>query len=82
MELKQNDMIFGGDLLQLRPIQGRYIFEAPKCSEYQVHHDFDSLWSHFDFIELKENHRQGSDKQYAEILKQVADGTLTIADAD
>jgi len=87
MELKQNDMIFGGvavilfgDLLQLRPIQGRYIFEAPKCSEYQVHHDFDSLWSHFDFIELKENHRQGSDKQYAEILNRIRYETFTNED--
>ena len=42
-EVKQNDKPFGGitllcfgDLLQIKPVKGRYIFDDPKCADFQL----------------------------------------------
>ena len=41
-EVKQNEKLFGGvalfcfgDLLQIKPVKGRYIFQAPKCEDFK-----------------------------------------------
>ena len=77
-EIKQNDSIFGnlslvllGDLMQLKPIRGSYIFQMPKFEKYRQVFELLPLWKMFDTIELEINHRQGDDKVYAELLNKL-----------
>ena len=87
-ELKQNmDEPFGGcaiillgDILQLRPVMGRYIFEEPLCTEYRMAYLIDPLWKRFQVLLLNHNHRQGEDFHYAELLNRVRSGHHTDED--
>ena len=87
-ELKQNtEEAFGGcailllgDILQLRPVMGRYIFEQPLCADYHLPHMIDPLWNKFQVLLLTHNHRQGEDFLYAEILNRVRSGQQTDED--
>ena len=83
-EIKQSpDLTFGGvavflfgDLLQLRPVQARYIFDEPRCEKYHLMYLADPLWEKFDIIFLIKNHRQGEDKEYADILNRFRVGNV------
>ena len=59
--------------MQLKPVRGRYKFQQPSCPEY--HQSFgdgtNTLWNSFQAITLTHNHRQGSDKTYAEMLNRI-----------
>ena len=69
-----------GDLMQLRPIGGTYIFDEPKRSDFQLcYHSF-SLWDHCTVVNLTHNHRQGEDKSYANLLNRARIGTMTDED--
>ena len=77
-EVKQCDLPFGGvcvllfgDVMQLRPIQGVWSFEKPRNEKYGKVSEIYSLWEMFDCIELEHNHRQGPDKEYAELLDRI-----------
>ena len=69
---------------QLQPVLGRHIFQKPKCSDY--HPAFgdgnDTLWRSFQVIILTENHRQGKDHEFAEMLNRIRVGKQTKADMD
>ena len=88
-ELKENDLPFGGvamvlfgDAMQLRPM-GKYIFERPDDPKRGLHYDLDKgLWGKFQFILLTENHRQGNDKIYANLLNRVSVGEMTDEDME
>ena len=54
--------------MQLKPIRGDYIFEKPKYGNISDVYEVFNLWEQFDCIVLEENHRQGEDKEYAELL--------------
>ena len=91
MEVKQNNKAFGGvnvyllgDPAQLKPIKGSYIFAAPNCKDYKLAYGdgSDSLWRSFKVINLEENHRQGKDKEYANLLNRVRLSTHTKEDLD
>ena len=63
-EVKQNSSLFGGvalfcfgDLLQLKPVKGRYIFQDPKCEDFKLANAVKSHWENFQIINLEENHR-------------------------
>ena len=80
MEVKQNNKTFGGvnvylfgDPAQLKPIMGSYIFAAPNCQDYKLAYGdgSETLWRSFQVINLEENHRQGKDKEYANILNRI-----------
>ena len=87
-ELKQrNDLPFGGvsvflfgDLLQLRPVQARYIFEEPISETFKLSYHLDPLWQKFDVVMLRTNHRQGEDKEYADILNRIRIGDIQQTD--
>ena len=89
-EVKQEpDKLFGGvsvflfgDILQLRPVKARYIFEEPISEKFQIPFSIRSLWEMFKIIVLKKNHRQGEDKSYADILNRIRRGTFTDEDID
>ena len=90
-ELKQNNQVFGGvaiflfgDPAQLPPVRGRAVYEKPVSDEYQlVYGDgTDSLWKSFSVVFLEENHRQGSDKTYANMLNRIRIGEQTGEDKE
>ena len=77
-EIKQNEEAFGntavvlfGDLMQLKPIKGSYIFEKPRFGKFIEVCEALPLWEMFECVELEVNHRQGDDKQYAELLNRL-----------
>ena len=67
-------------MLQLRPCQARYIFEEPVCQDYKIAFHSGTHWSSFDVINLVENHRQNSDKEYADLLNRIRIGQQTTED--
>ena len=86
-EIKQSEDLFGGvavllfgDLMQLQPVRANWIFEAPKDPKFARSHAVQPLWDLFDPYELRQNHRQGSDKQYADLLNRVRFGRQTESD--
>jgi hypothetical protein len=69
-----------GDLLQIKPVKGRYIFQEPKCDDFKLANAVKPHWNCFRIINLEENHRQGNDKGYAEILNRIRIGEQTDED--
>ena len=77
-EIKQNKQDFGGvaillfgDLLQLKPVQAKWIFEPPHGERFKASYAFRSLWDMFESYELSFNHRQGEDKEYGDLLNRL-----------
>ena len=90
-EVKNNNLVFGGvnvyllgDPAQLKPVKGSYIFSAPNNKDYKLAYGdgTDSLWRSFKVINLENNHRQGEDKHYADMLNRIRLGIRTKEDID
>ena len=86
-EITNNDATMGniaviilGDLMQMSPVTGRYIFLTPRDKQFQLSHEIDPLWNRFQYIDLKENHRQGEDKDWADMLNRIRVGKETESD--
>ena len=69
-----------GDMMQLKPCMGRYIFETPINEEFQIAHKLQPRWSMFKPLILEINHRQGNDKIYADMLNRIRVGQQTKED--
>ena len=69
-----------GDLMQMCPISGRFIFLNPKHSQFILTSEMDPLWQTFQCINLEINHRQGEDKEYADMLNRIRVGQETSDD--
>ena len=67
-------LIVFGDLSQLKPVHGCYIFDTRKPESY--------LWKKFNVSLLTTNHHQADDKTWAEILNRIRTGQPTDADID
>ena len=90
-KIKGSDAPFGGvavflfgDMLQLKPVAGKYIFKEPTASGDAISYAIRPLW---DFLVLKKltiNHRQGEDWEYSEMLNRfrVAEKGSQIEDTD
>ena len=83
-EIKQNKNDFGGisvllfgDIMQLRPVKARWIFDEPSNPQFALSYSVRSLWELFQVVELKINHRQGDDHDYADLLNRVRLGKHT-----
>ena len=63
-----------GDLMQMCPISGRFIFLNPRNSQFFLTSEIDPLWRKFDCLNLEINHRQGDDKDYADTLNRIRVG--------
>jgi hypothetical protein len=81
---KVSDVVFGGvfvflfgDILQLRPVLARYIFEDPTSERFKLAFLICSLWNLFEVVILRTNHQQGEDKVYADILNRIRTGEFT-----
>ena len=69
-----------GDLMQMRPVSGRYIFLQPRNPQFYLTSEIDPLWHKFECINLEINHRQGEDKDYADTLNRIRVGKETTDD--
>jgi hypothetical protein len=88
-EITQVNQPFGGvsfflfgDLFQLRPTQAVHSFEEPKNREHRIVYQLRNLWQTFSVVTLEENHRQGDDKTYADLLNRVRTGDFTDEDME
>ena len=64
-------VIVFGDLMQLAPCMGRYVFQEPANPEFQITHNVANRWEMFSSVLLEINHRQGKDKTYADLLNRI-----------
>ena len=71
-----------GDLMQMRPVTGKYIFEDPRSSQFSLANNIDPLWQKFTVINLEINHRQGEDQSYANMLNRIRTGNETAEDIE
>ena len=83
----QNKLPFGGisvilvgDLLQIKPVQGRYIFQTPIYQPYANCHEICNLWELFSVFILKHNHRQGESREWTAVLNKIRNATVTDSD--
>lgn len=86
-EITMVDTVFGGlsvfvfgDLYQLQPPKARYVFQPPTNKEHALAHSLRDLWKLFTVVTLEENHRQGEDKIYGDLLNRVRTGDQTDED--
>ena len=70
-------MVFVGDMLQLRPIKGNYIFDEPKNTHFASYHDVNPLWELHEVIDLRENHRQGDAHEWVGNLNDIRQGNVS-----
>ena len=71
------NIIFFGDLMQLPPVKGNWIFDQPLHYSAEIH-----LWRLFTLLELTENMRQREDQEFVNFLNALRMGTLTIEDLE
>ena len=71
-----------GDIMQLRPCKGAFIFDQPLCDDYRLPYLCNPHWDSFEVTNLEENHRQGDDHSYAETLNRIRIGEQTETDMD
>ena len=69
-------MMFVGDMLQLKPPKGRFIFEMPRNESHALSFEAQSLWHGLEAVTLKHNHRQGEDKNFLETLNRMRIGEV------
>ena len=71
-----------GDLMQLQPVKARWIYKEPKDTKWkhEYHCTEEGLWGEFRPYILHENHRQGDDKEYADVLNRLRYGNHTEED--
>ena len=50
---------------------GNFAWMGPRVEEHQIRHELDPLWPKFSSIILEENHRQGDDKSYGDMLNRI-----------
>ena len=86
-EITLKDMPFGnlaiftlGDMMQIKPVKGRYIMQCPISQQFWIAYELDSLWHKFEVIILEKNHRQGEDRHYADMLNRIRIGQETSLD--
>ena len=73
-------VVLSGDLQQLGPVKGRYVFDKPIQEQYLATFLSDPLWEKFKCISLTINHRQGEDRPYAEMLNRIRVGEQSVDD--
>jgi ATP-dependent DNA helicase PIF1 len=73
-------LFFFGDIMQLKPVLGRYIWSQPRNNEFLHAFLVQSHWELFSVISLVENHRQHGDAEYANTLNRIRVGEHTEQD--
>ena len=70
-------VILVGDLMQLPPVMGKYIFESPRNDNFYSYHQEVPLWQQFEVFTLTHNHRQGEGNHWANVLNEIREGIVT-----
>ena len=52
-------------------VMGNFAWMGPRVEEHSIRHELDPLWPKFSSIILEENHRQGDDKSYGDMLNRI-----------
>ena len=67
-----------GDIMQLKPPTGRFIFEEPsvKNTKYDLKQKIDPLWQSFEVVILETNHSQGEGYFWTKMLNNFRLGIL------
>ena len=73
-------ILFFGDIMQLKPVMGKYLWCQPASKEYLHAFLVQSHWENFTVISLVENHHQQGDADYADILNRIRIGEHTNED--
>jgi ATP-dependent exoDNAse (exonuclease V) alpha subunit len=60
-----------GDMFQLKPVQGRAPFSEPQNAQYAITHMLEPRWELLEVLTLIENHRQGEDREFANLLNRI-----------
>ena len=88
-EITLRDELFGGisifafgDLFQLQPVNGHYVFQEPCNEEHRVAFTLRNVWQCFKVVNLEENHRQGEAKEFGDLLNRVRVGVQTEEDLE
>merc|ERR1712051_1053744 len=71
------NVILVGDLLQIPPVQGTQCFKTPLNLKFEANKDTLDLWNSFEPMILKHNHRQGDEKEWAEVLNEFRIGVIS-----
>ena len=66
-----------GDLPQIPPVTGGYIFTEPQMPKNKVAFEIEDLWKLFNPWILQHNHRQGAGGEWANILNRFREGIVT-----
>ena len=61
-------VILVGDLMQLPPVKGQYIFQTPKDPRFAILCKEAEIWNQFEVFELCHNHRQGDGNTWPSVL--------------
>ena len=75
-------LFFFGDIMQLKPCLGRYIFAEPINADFKLQFHLGTHWHSYEVITLEENHRQEDDKDYADMLNRFRIGEQTVEDME
>ncbi len=73
-------LLLVGDLLQLQPVRGSYIFQPPHSPRYKPYHTVTPLWEEFQVAVLNHNHRQGEAGFWADSLNRFRIGEVSDSD--
>ena len=73
-------IVFVGDLCQLEPVQGRFIFDCPKHEHNYHAYNLLDLWKLFSVVVLRHNHRQGEGNAWANTLNRLRFGIVEADD--
>ena len=71
------NVILMGDLLQLKPVFGHWIYDQPEILIHET-----NLWKLFVMTQLQQNQRQISDKVYGDLCARIRIGAQTSSDID
>ena len=77
------NVLFVGDLMQLPPVMANEVFREPRDFKLRQFHESlgdKPLWKQFQPMILKENHRQGKSKEWADTLNRIRVGNVTPTD--
>ena len=73
-------IILVGDLLQLPPVNGHYIFAEPVNENFGPFYNADPLWRKFEPYVLRHIHRQAEERDWANTLNRIRVGQFTDED--
>ena len=75
-------VILVGDLMQLPPVNARYVFKSPSNKHFLSFHQAISLWKTFEPHILEQNHRQGEASEWVNTLNRFRIGSINNDDKE